>query len=313
MDGDFVREVCPVIGSRSLLVSSDDGCYTCRYQEVFLLQSQFLTFRRAVVRIEERGDSFHIVSFFHCVAVSAAAESLHIQLFFFRLCLPQSQHVYSLATVAHDRHIVRHSHHCLIVYMLEVDLAVFVRTVYMSSKAHFNGSVGVSDLPRVSMGQPWVRFFLLTLIAYLLFKESESVSGSHAYACDVTECHRVEEACGKSAKTSVTESRVRFQTAKGIQIFSQLCHGFSYHIFYAKIYQVVFEKFSHEEFHGEVVDSLLIVVHVTMLSICVASCRLAADQLGKYFILLLRITILERLSHFVHYFFSVLSDKIVFS
>ena len=207
LDGDLVREgveAAVVIA----LVARDDVPERAGDEEVLLDETELLTGRHGVGRIEHLGDGLRGDLLLHGLHVVAGVEDLHVEVVR-RPCGEEPEQVHRPAAVADDGIVVGHADQEPPVQPHRVVLAPAVDPVLDAAiDGDEAGLLGPLDLPGRREGEPVVRLLLLLAVLDLLAEQAVLVVDAVAVAGHVERGQRIEEAGREPAQPAVAERGV---------------------------------------------------------------------------------------------------------
>ncbi len=254
LDGDLVREgvEAPVIA----LVARDDVPERAGDQEVFLDETQLVTGRDGVGRIEHLGDGLRRDLLFHGFHVVAGVEDLHVEVVR-RPRGEEAEHVHRPAAVADDRIVVGHADQEPPVQPHRVVLAPAVHPVL---DAAVDGDqarlLGPLDRPGRREREPVVRLLRLLAVLDLLAEQAVLVVDAVAVAGHVERGQRIEEAGREPAQPAVAERGVALALFHVGEVGPEVSQRVPAQVVEAEVAQVVGEGPTEQVLDGEVVHVL---------------------------------------------------------
>ena len=212
-------------------------------EEIFLLESEYLALFTVIVRVKHLRDVLSVIFSLYSTIIVSTVELSEVEILH-ALSLPKSECANVLSAKADNRHIIRHSINSLVAVFNDY-LVIFA-----------------SLRPRVAVLSPVVSFFLLEAVNYLLLEKAILVSYSVAVQRQVMSGGGIEEASGKSAKTTVAEGSVLyfFKVIKTSAVSLQkLVHLVSD----TKAKEIVINGSAHKELHREIAGSAAVKVSLS--------------------------------------------------
>ena len=143
------------------------------------------------------------------------------------------------------------------------------------------------DLPWVTLSQPKIRNLHLVTILKGLSEDTILISNTITPGWDLESSERIEEACGESSKTTVSECSIMFLLIELLKIVTHIHEGSLEFVFEVRIYQGILKSSAHEELKGEVENSLAIICCIVFVCVVpglkepvthgVSSCLVSAE------------------------------------
>ena len=81
-----------------------------------------------------------------------------------------------------------------------------------------------ADLPRISRAEPVIRLLNLAVIFDLLFEDTEIITDPVSVSGKLEGRHGIEETCGKTSETAVSESGIHLLFAQFVNIEPEFLH-----------------------------------------------------------------------------------------
>ena len=125
---------------------------------------------------------------------------------------------------------------------------------------YFLGVLGSAKLERIAVLKPVVRHFLLVAVNDLLLEHAVVITDAAAVSGVVEGCQRVKETCCQTAQTTVAQSRVGLLVLDGVHVEAELLEGFFDGGIGHQVDRVVAESTAHQELHGQIDQSLGILI-----------------------------------------------------
>ncbi len=208
LDGDLLGEFLP--RAFRLLEATDDVVERGGDPEILLLEAQLLAAVEVVVGVEDGADGLGSLLVRHGALVLAAVELLEIEFAARGLARPQPQVVGRRSPVTRNRHIVGDGCDRLAAVPSSHGPARTVRLLAnLAIELYVHGHVVPGELPGVKV-EPVVGDFDLVSVDDLLLEDAVTVSQTVAPGRKVERGQAVEEAGGKSAETSISQSGIMF-------------------------------------------------------------------------------------------------------
>ena len=209
-----------------------------------------------VVGVEDGADGLGLGALGVGQGIVAAVEGLKVKVLLDRLGSPDAQLVDSLAGIAHDGDVIRDGQDVLRVHRAVERAAVLLKALDAATKLDGHGLVLTADLPGIAMGEPLVGSLDLAAVDDLLLKQAVAVAHAVAVAGDALGCHGIQEACGKTAQTTVAQSRIGLLVLNDGQIEAHVVERLGDHVAHAKVEQIVVEQAADQKLDREVVHAL---------------------------------------------------------
>ena len=223
------------IGSVGALVDPHHILQGCRAQEILLLDTQTLAFPGGIVGIQYAGNVLSFVLLCQSPEIVLVVKGVEVQ-FFLRFALPQTQRIDILRAIADNRHVVRHSQNRMI------------------RKLHLDGMVVPAVSPGITELAPIVSSLALTAIVIeTLLEQAKAIPQAVTGQRNIATCGTVQEACGQSAQTTVTQSGIfdLFQTGK---IHATLCEQLLHLIQDAQIVKIAVHQTADQVLRRNIVS-----------------------------------------------------------
>src|SRR5687768_7295442 len=122
------------------------------------------------------------------------------------------------------------------------------------------------DEPRRSASHPVVGFLVLIAVDERLFEETELVVDAVAETWIVEGRQRIQEAGRQAAETAVPERGIGLEIDDVVDVFTELREDAASLVIESEVRESVAERPSHEELHGEVVDTLGILLQIAAIA-----------------------------------------------
>ena len=226
------------------------------HEEVLLFETQLLALDMVIAGIEDVADRAGQVLLFHGFLVLTSVKRVQLEAHY-RLRVPDSQSIYKTVAVSDDRQVIGNSLYSAVAFLFVHGAAVSVQIGGdISAEVDFLCILRSSQLQGIAVIQPVVRNFHLIAVSDLLLEHTVLVADTCAVCGIVQSCKGIQEACRKSSKTAITESRVGLLVFDGVkleaELFERLLDGLISH----QVDGVIAESAAHEELHGQVNDLL---------------------------------------------------------
>ena len=235
-------------------------------EEVLLLQSELLTSISGVVWIKNTGDILGILSLTNGSVVVRRVKLVEIEGVSWS-GFPKSQVVGVVSIETWNWGIIGHSDDLLAAFpvgSLGVTVLVLVGDTIESNLV---SDILSLNLPWVSVVKPKIRNFSLVTILDDLLENTIIVSDTISPSWNLKSGEGIDEACGKSSKTTITEGSIGFLFVELLKIVAHIHQSISERTLEIRVDESILKGSSHQELEGEVVDSLAILVFVELLGI----------------------------------------------
>ena len=208
MDGNALAELAHI--APGLLVVAHDALHPCRDHEVLLDQAELTALIGAVIGIQIVGDMLHEIAVLCLLAHLLLGQAAIIREITVHLCIPQAQGVHGLVMVAHDRHIIGHSHdrHGILMHQLQGAVLHFLH-VGIAVEFDIHSLVCLAVLPGKAVLQPVVRDLHLVAVNELLLEQTVLIADAAAAARQTVRRQGVNEAGSQTAQAAVAKARIR--------------------------------------------------------------------------------------------------------
>ena len=208
LNGDLLRELVPVVVAPA--EPADDILEGAGHEEILLDETQFLPALRAIVRIEHFGDGLTGVLVAHRFLVTAAVESLEIEILS-RLGGPEPEKIHGRRPVSWNRNVVRNTHQFPGSRPSGDIVADGVEDIlYLTVDLDLGGVLGTHDLPGRAVLHPVVGKLDLVAVAELLLEKAVLVVDSVSDCRQIESGEGIEEAGCQSPETAVSKPHVVF-------------------------------------------------------------------------------------------------------
>jgi hypothetical protein len=228
----------------SIFISSNDIVDGGGAEEVLLLQSEFLTSISVIIRVKNTRDVLGILSLSNGTMIITGVELVEIEGVSWS-GFPKSQVVGIVSVETWNWGIVGHSDDLLAalpVGSLGVTVLVFVRNTIESNLI---GDILSLNLPWISMIQPKVRNFSLISISNNLLENTVIVSNTISPSWNFEGGKRIDEACGKSSKTTITKGSISFLFIELLKIVTHIHQSISEWTFKIRVDKCILESSTH--------------------------------------------------------------------
>ena len=175
-------------------------------------------------RIQNLGNGFCVRVLFDSLHILALGKQAHIESGNI-LRFPQTKQADRFAVGTGDHHIVSNRFHLFGIFVFDAAMAFFPNLLDMAAKAHLEHTVGTRHDPHFTARKPNIRQFYLQAIHKLLLEKAVFVKNGKAGCRIVERRKRIHEASGKSAKSAVAKTGIRFLL---IQIVKLKAHFVKY-------------------------------------------------------------------------------------
>ena len=165
----------------ALLIFFNCCLYTCRDEEVLLLQTQFLTCIVIIIRIKDINDVLCQILLLNSLLIITLVEGVKMEIID-RLCIPYTQGVDDVVVVAEHRNIIRDRTYRLVAFLNEIILLVLLIVLHTDIATEFYDLriLRAAQLKRVAILKPVIRYFYLITILDFLFEHTVTVTDTAA-------------------------------------------------------------------------------------------------------------------------------------
>jgi len=139
--------------------------------------------------------------------------------------------------------------------------------VHMTAKLHAIVDITTADLPRIALVQPVVRKLSLLTVDDGLLEHTELVTDTITPSRIVEGGERVQEASGKTAKTTITKSRILLLVIEVLKLGTKSVESLGEVAGEAHVADGITKVTTHQVLDGEVVHTLETVISEVLLSI----------------------------------------------
>ena len=240
--------------------------YGCGNEEILLFQAQLLTRIMVIVGVQNLHDISRQIFLLHRLLIIPLVKGIQLEAFHgFRI--PDAQGVHDAISISDNRHIIGNRLYGLIPLLLKAVTAVFIHIhVYIAAELHFLGIFRAAQLKGISIRKPVVRNLHLITVADLLLEHTVTVTNAAAISGIPQSCKGIQEAGCQTSQSAVSQSRIRLLILNYINVNAQLFQRLSDLIISLQIDQVISQRASHQEFHGQIINRLGIFFLIFLLS-----------------------------------------------
>mmetsp|Transcript_13500 Transcript_13500/g.35937 ORF Transcript_13500/g.35937 Transcript_13500/m.35937 type:complete len:419 (-) Transcript_13500:13-1269(-) len=273
LDGDLGVE----LGERAVLLeeAADGVLEGGAHEEVLLLEAELLARVGGIVGIEHGRDLLGLLLGGDGGVVVALGEGVEVELLG-RLGVPQAQVECVVGVIAGDRGVVRDGLDDLAPCPLPA-LAVVLK---VTEEADGIGDVETLDLPRVAVDEPVVGDLNLVEILDLLLEHAILVADAVAPAREVESGEGIHEAGSETAEAAISEAGIALLGGHGLEVEADAVKGLLELGVDADVHESVGEVAAHEEFEGEVVHALDVLLGEVVLGVVPRLDEAVADGVG---------------------------------
>ena len=168
-----------------------------------------------VVGIEYLYQILGQIFLFHRLLVISLVESLKAE-GVERLCVPDTQSVYHVVAVAHNRHVVGDGHNGAVSLLHKMVSAVFPDRLYIAAEFNLCGVLCPAKLKGIAVLQPLVRHLQLVTVFNLLFEHAVVVADAAAVGRITQSRQGIQKAGGEPSEAPVSKCRIRLLILNGI-------------------------------------------------------------------------------------------------
>jgi len=247
-----------VVGLQILLDRSLQGS---RDKEVLLLEAQLLALVVLVVGIEDITDGLGQVLLLHGLLVVTLVEGIELEALD-GLGIPDAEGVDKAVAVADDGQVVGNRLDGAVAFLPEhgpAELLVIVRG-HVAAEVHLLGVLGSAELQGIAVLKPVVRDFLLVAVLDLLLEHAVVITDAAAVGRIVEGGKGIQETCSQTAETAVAERGIGLLVLDGVHLEAQLLEGLGDGLISHQVDGVVAEGAAHQELHGQIDQSLGILI-----------------------------------------------------
>ncbi len=130
--------------------------------------------------------------------------------------------------------------------------------IYITAEFYNLGVLGTAQLKGIAVLQPLVGNFQLIAVFDFLLEHSIMVADTAAVCHIAQGRQRIQEASRQSAKTAVSQRRIRLLILNQVQITAQLFQGFFHAVIKCQVNQVIAQGPAHQKLHGHIIYDLRI-------------------------------------------------------
>ena len=208
-------------------------------EKELLLQTQLLSLKGLIVRVENFGDVLC-----HDLVMDGTVVVTHVKLLkvegFTCFRFPEAQRVGGVDIVSKDSHVVRHTLDDLRRNPAHAIAAVIVGvSLCATAETHFNGCLRTRDFPGVAKAQPFVCDFELPAVLNLLAKDAEFVPDTVADCRNLQGGKRIQIARRKTSEPPIAQARFRFLFQQFLQVQAGFLNSLEHLIVDTQVYQAV--------------------------------------------------------------------------
>mmetsp|Transcript_1099 Transcript_1099/g.3058 ORF Transcript_1099/g.3058 Transcript_1099/m.3058 type:complete len:928 (+) Transcript_1099:706-3489(+) len=225
------------------------------HEEVLLLQAQLLALVRAVVGVQHGRQRLGALLGQDGGHVVAGVERLQVKLLG-GLGRPQPQVDAVARAKPGDGVVVRDRGHLLAGVPLEHLAAVNGLGGHVAVELDGVRHDQALNLPRVAEREPVVGLLVLEAVEDVLLEHAVLVADAVAPGGQVERGHGVQEAGRQAAQAAVAQRGVALLLADRLQVVAHLAQRLSVRLSHVQVVQRVEQRAAHEEFHGQVVHAL---------------------------------------------------------
>src|SRR5256885_344875 len=121
---------------------------------------------------------------------------------------------------------------------------------------NYDGFIRALNIKRVAAGLPPIRLLVLIAVDDLLLEKAVFVIDAVSEAGHAEGCERLKEAGGKTSETAVAESGIEFAVEDFFEIDAFLVERLAAQLEQLQVAKAIAEGASHQEFHGDVIETL---------------------------------------------------------
>mmetsp|Transcript_1100 Transcript_1100/g.3068 ORF Transcript_1100/g.3068 Transcript_1100/m.3068 type:complete len:926 (+) Transcript_1100:706-3483(+) len=254
LERDLLRQQLPV-GAVQLGEAAQAVLHGGGHEEVLLLQAQLLALVRAVVGVQHGRQRLGALLGQDGGHVVAGVERLQVKLLG-GLGRPQPQVDAVARAKPGDGVVVRDRGHLLAGVPLEHLAAVNGLGGHVAVELDGVRHDQALNLPRVAEREPVVGLLVLEAVEDVLLEHAVLVADAVAPGGQVERGHGVQEAGRQAAQAAVAQRGVALLLADRLQVVAHLAQRLSVRLSHVQVVQRVEQRAAHEEFHGQVVHAL---------------------------------------------------------
>ncbi len=263
LENDLLRQVHNIVVV--LLETLKGPLQGSRYEEVLLLQAEFLAGFVGIIGVEDLAQGPGQVLVLHGLDIVAPVKGLEGE-DLLGLSIPDHQGIDDVVPIAGDGHIIRNGNDGIIAFLNEGrGTVVLGHGPDIAPELDLIGIFGPLEFEGIAVLQPVVRNLLLVAIRYLLLEHTVAVADTAAVGRIAQGGKRVKEAGRQTPEAAVAEGRVRFLVFDVIDIDSHLLEGFLHCFIGAEVDEIVSQKTADQKLHRHIIDNLRIAsVHLVL-------------------------------------------------
>ena len=252
VNGNLLVEV--IHAAVNFHVAHNDIADRSRAHKVLLAKTESLAPCVVVVRVENLRDGVRDIVCAESLGVVARVERVHIEGHCLRA--PQTQLGNTLAVVARNEHIIRHSIYAVVADIIEAVIVVLPALVDVTVEANLNSLVMYGNKPSAAARKPVVGKLGLPAVNDFLLEDTVFIKDRIACCGIIAGSQTVHIASCKSAKTAVSETCVGFFLENSVDFYAKLVKSRSNLVLKTEIVKGSLEGASHKELHRQVINLL---------------------------------------------------------
>ena len=250
----------------ALLIFFNCCLYTCRDEEVLLLQTQFLTCIVIIIRIKDIDDVLCQILLLNSLLIITLIEGIKMEIIDC-LCIPYTQGVDDVVVVAEHRNIIWNRAYRLVALLNKIVSLVLLIILHTHIATEFYDLriLRTAQLKRVAILEPVIRYFHLITILDFLLEHTITVTDTAAVCRISKRCKRIEEARCQTAKAAVSKCSIRLLILNHIEVKAHLIQRFLYFLICTQVDQIISKRTPHQKLHGHVINRLRIIDLILLL------------------------------------------------
>ena len=179
------------------------------------------------------------------------------------LGIPKTQRIDGIVLVAHDWHIIRHSHnrHIILVYKLQRAIRHFLH-IGIAVEFYIDGFIRLAVFPDKAILQPVIRNLYLISLNDFLLEQPVLVTNAAAVPRQSQRCHRVDETGCEPSEAAIAKTCIRLFRKKLFHINTKFFERLLKDLPLTEIDEVRVQKTAKQELNREIINLFLLPLHI---------------------------------------------------